>query len=190
MGLIQDYYTEDFWKIYRQIKRYTGFYLSFIPFDDVAQEILAAIISSPGNELSVASCNVKRLIKDYGFNMFLKTTDVNLSSDWYDDHDSSLYNEWVQKTAEEVKNLYRQKTAKQVLDHFGVPHSSYSLVSIARILGGKRKPYKKEVVAYNEELAEKIYAENKVSRNAFRQWKYQGYIPKKFLKPSGGVNNL
>lgn len=183
MGFLEKYYDENFWSIYRQIKKYKAFYLQFIPFEDVAQEILIAIIIKPNNALKEASRNISRLIKDFGYNVTFKSKDAFDASILYEEWDKDQYWEKVEARYSEIVNLYKTKSAKWILDHYGVPASSYALISIARLIGGKKKLQKKQKVAFNEELAEKIMSEHKITRHAYRQWKYNNYIPSKYLCP-------
>lgn len=182
MGFLDKYYDDNFWSIHRQIKRYKSFYLQFIPFEDVAQEILMAIIVNPNDALKEASHNINRLIKDYGYNVTLKSKDAFDPEVLYDDTNREDYWENIEKKYNEIVEFYKTKSAKWILNHYGVPESSYALISIARFIGGKKKyKKKKEKVPFNKELAEKIMIKHKVDRHAYRQWKYNNYIPARYL---------
>lgn len=181
MGLLDKYYDENFWSIHRQIKRYKSFYLQLIPFEDVAQEIFLAIISKPNDSLKEASHNINRLIKDYGYNVTLKSKDAFDASVLYEDSNRQEYWEYVENKYNEILNLYKVQSAKWILSHYNVPQTPYALASIARLVGGKRKYKKKNKTPFNKELAEKIMTKHKVDRHAFRQWKYNNYIPDKYL---------
>lgn len=181
MGLLDKYYDERFWSVYRQIKRYKSFYLQFIPFEDVAQEILIAIIIKPNDALKEASHNINRLIKDYGYNVTLKSKDAFDPSVLYEDFTDENYWDNIENKYSEIVNFYKTKSAKWILNHYNVPVTSYALISIARLIGGKKKYKKKEKVPFNKDLAEQLMIKHKVDRHAYRQWKYNNYIPARYL---------
>jgi hypothetical protein len=176
---------KDFWDIYHQLNRYFGrAKCVYVPFDDIAQEINIALITGGDNVLKVASRNVDRLFKAYGYSKKLNGKDLFDPEFIYSNSPPEEYYEWRDKALDEIRGLYKSSTARSVCEYYGIEYTSEISQRLSIVFGGKRRIRKNYRIKFSEELAKNIVSDYGLDSRHVRDWRFSGHIPNK-IKVNG-----
>lgn len=177
MGFLE----QDFWNIYRQITRYTNrIKCVSVPFEDISQEIYIALLTDKNNALRAAAVNIGRLYKGYGYSKKLNAKDAFDPRFIYTESNTEEYYESVEEKLAELKRIYKSSSARNLCDYYGVALTD-NISQRLSIVFGKRQQNRSTQTPFSRTKAIEIIEAQGLNRRCLRDWKWKGYIPKKYL---------